>query len=206
MERQRFPKDERKGIERAVDNSWQRTMHLSKVFISRLMDGVERRRGSARQPFSIFISVNRAPILFTLHLLVYATASALLGSLGHCGHKYLSGRLHTSLLRVPSQPQQREEKKEKFVVYICNGFIWNLNGNISEKLLIETIIGLSRTPLPSWKPQIRGNALQPHTVCRSPFWHALNPYSMQHFWNPLLFASAGLSKWSLKSPVIISLS
>lgn len=98
MERQRFSKDERKWIERVVDNSWQRTMHLSKVFISRLMDGVERRRGSARQPFSIFISVIRKPILFTLHLLVYATVSALLGSPGHCGHKYLSGRLHTSLL------------------------------------------------------------------------------------------------------------
>lgn len=44
-----------------VDTKWQITMHLLKVFISRLMDGVERCR-SRRQPLSIFISVIRKPI------------------------------------------------------------------------------------------------------------------------------------------------
>lgn len=44
-----------------VDTKWQITMHLLKVFISRLTDGVERCR-SQRQPLSIFISVIRKPI------------------------------------------------------------------------------------------------------------------------------------------------
>lgn len=75
-----------------VDTKWQITMHLLKVFISWLMDGVERCR-SRRQPLSFFISVIRKPIfppvslarplsLNSLHLLVYASASALLSSPG----------------------------------------------------------------------------------------------------------------------------
>lgn len=71
-----------------VDNSWQTAMPFLKVFISRLMDDGEVWKGSALQPFSIFISIIRKPIFTPFHLLVYATVSSLLGCLGGTsGHK-----------------------------------------------------------------------------------------------------------------------
>lgn len=63
---------------RLVGNSWQTTMHLLKVFISRLMDDAERWRGSAPHPILHFYCCHRKTHFSTLlHLLVY-TASALL--------------------------------------------------------------------------------------------------------------------------------
>lgn len=44
-------------IGEVADNSWQATIDLLKVFISRLIDNGERRRASAQQPFSIFITM-----------------------------------------------------------------------------------------------------------------------------------------------------
>lgn len=73
-------------IGKVVDNSWQTTIDLLKIFISRLIDNGERRRASALQPFFHFYHHHMKNYFFftLLHLLVYATLGTSLDSTVHC--------------------------------------------------------------------------------------------------------------------------